>query len=133
MPDTERKVLAKYRMERAQKCLNSADNLLSMEDYLAVLNRSYYAIFHAVRSILALDGIDRKKHSGVISYFQQNYVKTEIFNKEFSRIVQEAFEVRQEADYEDFYVISKEEVEIQMSNAKKFVDAVEEYLKNIIC
>ena len=68
----------------------------------------------------------------MIAYFQQNYVKTGIFDKEYSTIVQDAFEVRQESDYEDFYIVSKEEVEIQMSNAKKFVDAVEEYLKNII-
>lgn len=41
--------------------------------------------------------------------------------------------MRQESDYEDFYVISKEEVEIQMSNAKKFVNAVEDFLQNVIC
>lgn len=132
MPDTERKVLAKYRMERAQECLNSADNLLSMEDNLAVLNRSYYAIFHAVRSILALDGIDRKKHSGVISCFQQNYVKTGMFDKKYSGIVQDAFEVRQESDYEDFYVISKEEAIIQLENAKEFIDVVKLYIESNI-
>ena len=132
MPDVERKSLAKYRMERAQKCLKSADNLLTMEDYLAVLNRSYYAIFHAVRAILALDGIDRKKHSGVISCFQQNYVKTGMFDKKYSSIVQDAFEVRQESDYEDFYVISKEEAVIQLENAKEFICVVKQYIENII-
>lgn len=132
MPDVEGKSLAKYRMERAQKCLKSADNLLTMEDYLAVLNRSYYAIFHAVRAILALDGIDRKKHSGVISCFQQNYVKTGMFDKKYSSIVQDAFEVRQESDYEDFYVISKEEAVIQLENAKEFICVVKQYIENII-
>ena len=97
-----------------------------------MLNRSYYAIFNAIRAIFAIDSVDRRKHSGVIACFQQNYVKTGIFDKEYSRIVQDAFEVRQESDYEDFYVISKEEVEIQMSNAKRFVDAAEEYLQNIL-
>lgn len=64
-------------------------------------------------------------------YFQQNYVKTEIFDKEFSRIVQEAFEVRQESDYEDFYVISKEDAITQYENAKKFVTAAEEYIHSL--
>ena len=132
MPDKNCSDLAKYRIEKAKACLQTADVVYSTEDYLAVLNRSYYAIFNAIRAIFAIDSVDRRKHSGVIAYFQQNYVKTGIFDKEYSTIVQDAFEVRQESDYEDFYIVSKEEVEIQMSNAKKFVDAVEEYLKNII-
>ena len=132
MPDIERKSLAKYRMERARECLKSADNLLTMGDYLAVLNRSYYAIFHAVRAILALDGIDRKKHSGVISCFQQNCVKTGMFDKKYSNIVQDAFEVRQESDYEDFYVISKEEAVVQLENAKQFIAVVTSYVENIL-
>ena len=80
---------------------------------------------------MAVDGVDRRKHSGVIAYFQQHYVKTGIFSKEYSTIVQDAFEVRQESDYEDFYVISKEEAEIQLANAGKFVETVDRYLQNI--
>ncbi len=76
--------------------------------------------------------MDRKKHSGVISYFQQNYVKSGRFDKEFSRIVQEAFEVIQESDYEDFFVISKEEVITQYENAQKFVAEVERYIRSMI-
>ena len=102
MPDIERKSLAKYRMERARECLKSADNLLTMGDYLAVLNRSYYAIFHAVRAVMALDGEDRKKHSGVIAYFLENYIKNGLFDKEYSYIIKNAFQVRQESDYDDF-------------------------------
>ena len=44
-------------------------------------NRSYYAIFHAIRSVNALDGFDSSKHSGVISHFNQEYVKTGMFEK----------------------------------------------------
>ncbi len=101
----DRQVLAKYRIGKAEECLSSADALIEMEDYLAVLNRSYYAIFHAVRATLTLDGVDREKHSGVISFFLQNYVKIGVFDKKYSGIAQEAFEVRQESDYEDFYVV----------------------------
>ncbi len=129
MLNEDKKALAKYRLERANVCLHSAEELISMEDYLATLNRSYYAIFHAVRAILALDGEDRRKHSGVISYFQQNYVKTGIFDKKYSGMVQEAFEVRQESDYEDFYVVSKEDSVKQFENAKQLVSTIKEYVE----
>ena len=32
------------------------------------------------RLILALDGVDFKKHAGVISYFQREYVKSGVFD-----------------------------------------------------
>ena len=132
MLDNSRIDLAKYRVEKAKECLREAEYLFKPEGFSSILNRAYYAIFHAVRAIFAIDGIDRKKHSDVISYFQQNYVKTGIFGKEFSRIVQEAFEVRQESDYEDFFVISKDDVVTQYENATKFVAEVEKYINSII-
>ena len=131
MLDKSRIDLAKYRLEKAKECLSAASYLLEPEEYLTILNRAYYAIFHAIRAVFAIEGVDRKKHSGVISYFQQNYVKTGIFDKEFSRIVQEAFEVRQESDYEDFFVISKEDATTQFENAKRFVAEVEKYVNSL--
>ena len=37
-------------------------------------------------------------------------------------------EIRQGSDYDDFYLISKEEVEEQLHNAEQFVRIVETYL-----
>lgn len=38
------------------------------------------------------------------------------------------FEIRSNSDYDDFYVISVEEVNEQIGNAIKFCDVVEAYL-----
>jgi len=59
---------------------------------------------------LVLDGLDFSKHSGVMSYFQKNYVKTGIFGKVYSKILTESFEIRSESDYDDYFCISKEDV-----------------------
>ena len=132
MLDRERADLAQYRLERARECLKTADVLYEIEDFMAAANRSYYAIFHAVRAVLALDGVDRKKHSGVIAYFQEHYIKTEKFDKQYSFILKNSFLVRQESDYEDFYIISKDEVKQQMDDAKQFVAEIEHYLSQLI-
>lgn len=81
---------------------------------------------------MALDGEDRKKHSGVVAYFQENYIKNGIFDKEYSYIIKNAFQVRQESDYDDFCIISKEDVIEQIDNAEKFIISVEKYVKEII-
>ena len=123
--------LSKYRLEKSKNDLDSAKKTfeLGMNDTAA--NRSYYAIFHAARAVLALDGKDYKKHSGVISSFRKDYIKTEIFNKRMSDIIKNAFDLRTESDYEDFYILSKEDVKEQVKDAEYFVESIEKYLTEI--
>ena len=122
--------LARYRLEKAINCIKVAKLNLD-NNYLAdSANRSYYAIFHAARAVLALDGVDRKRHSGVISYFLENYIKTKVFDIELSRIIQDAFDIRQDSDYEDFYIISRDDAAEQLQNAEKFCDVIKNYINS---
>lgn len=106
--------LSRYRMEQSKQCIKSAKALVDIEDYKGAANRSYYAIFHAMRSVLALDKKDFSKHSGVNAYFRKEYIKTKVFDAELSYII-DAFQVRSDSDYDDFYVISKTDVLEQIS------------------
>ena len=45
-----------------------------------------------------------------------------------SKIAGEAFQIRSDSDYEDFYIVSYEEVTEQYNNAVRFVEAIEEYI-----
>lgn len=127
--DKEAFTLAEYRIRQAEQCLNSAKILCQAEDYRGAANRSYYAIFHAMRSVLALESKDFAKHSGVSSYFRKEYIKSGIFPIEMSDYITSAFEARSDSDYDDFYVISKSEVDVQIENAEKFCQAVKDYLE----
>ncbi len=124
--------LSQYRMDQAKRCIRSAKVLAEDEDYKGAANRSYYAIFHCMRSVLALESIDFSKHSGVSAYFRKEYIKTGIFDIELSDIIKEAFDVRSDSDYDDYYLISKEEVLEQIGNAEIFYQKVNEYLKQKI-
>jgi len=91
-------------------------------------NRSYYCIFNAMRAVLSLDRFDSKRHSGVISAFRKDYIRTGVFPVEFSTIIDKAFEIRLESDYEAFYIVSKSDVAAQVENAEIFLEAVEKYV-----
>ena len=80
-------ILSKVRVEHSQDALEEAELLFRAEKYKGAANRSYYAVFHAMRAVLALDGYDSKKHSGVISEFRKLYIKTKIFSNDISNIV----------------------------------------------
>ena len=122
--------LAEYRIEQAKECLSVAEMMVGKSAKSSV-NRSYYCIFHAMRAVLAFDHFDSNKHSGIISAFRQKYIKTEIFAASFSRIIGDAFEVRNDSDYEDFMDISETQAVQQIENAKLFLGAVEKYLSRM--
>ena len=129
MYNKELRDLALYRLEKAKSDLNASKKTLELEMYDTAANRSYYAIFHAARAVLALDGEDYKKHSGVISNFQKNYIKTGVLEKNLSNIIKLAFDIRNECDYEDFYIISRDDVIRQVAEAGIFLSHIEEYLE----
>jgi uncharacterized protein (UPF0332 family) len=58
---------------------------------LTVLITVYLTLCAAVQ---ALDRFDSRKHSGVIDNFRKNYIRTNIFSREFSDIIGSAFDVR---------------------------------------
>ena len=124
----EKKALSNARFEHATECLDAAKSLLISSNYKSAANRSYYAIFHAMRAVLAFDEIDMKHHSGVISEFRKLYIKTNIFDVKLSQIISLLFDIRTESDYDDFFIISKSEVEEQIKNAEYFLKEIEKYL-----
>ena len=121
--------LSAYRFGRAKEELQTAELLFQNASFRSSINRSYYAIFHAIRSVNALDGFDSSKHSGVISHFNQEYVKTGVFEKEASKIIRNASALREQADYEDFYKATQEEAADVLEQASKFISAVGGYLR----
>ena len=86
--------LSNHRLKKAEEALSDAKMLVDAERYSAAANRSYYAIFYAIRAVLALDGIDRKHHSAVIAEFRKLYIKTGVFDSSLSDIIGEEFPTR---------------------------------------
>lgn len=124
------KELAGYRLARAWEMLSASEGNLKIGQYKTSLNRSYYAVFHAMRSANALKNFDSSKHSGVIAYFTKEYLKTEILDRSLAAIIKESSLCREKSDYDDFYVAGRTEAEEQLKNAKYFVQQVEKYVSS---
>ena len=120
--------LVKYRLSNAKEKLESARLLLDAQHYKDSIGRSYYAIFTSVRAVLARDKVDFSKHSGFIAYFQKEYLKTNIFDRKYSKYLQGAFQIRNSCDYDDFFIVSKKEAEEQYKKAEEMYNVIYEYL-----
>ncbi|MCI9329973.1 HEPN domain-containing protein [Schaedlerella sp.] len=122
-----KKDLCLYRIQTAKESLKSAKILLAAEEYKGSNNRAYYAIFHAINAVHALNGKSFKRHKDAIGNFNKDYVKTEIFPREIGRKIGEAEEIRHASDYDDFYIAIREETERQVMVAEEFLRLVERY------
>lgn len=129
MDDETIEGFAKYRLSKAKETVNTAEMIFNqLSDYTSANNRAYYAIFYAIRAVLALEQIDFKKHKDVIAYFNKNYVNTEIFPRNIGRKIAHAQKIREDSDYDDEYRPSYEKTKQQIDTAKELIGLVEIYI-----
>ena len=122
--------LANYRLDRAKEDLTLATEAFGRKELKLANNRAYYSIFHSMRAILALESKDFKKHSAVIAYFNQYYIKTKLFPANLHELISNAEEVRNASDYNDFYIASAEKTKEQIDSAKLILALIETYINN---
>lgn len=115
------KDLAMYRLSSAEERLKAARLLLERQMYADSVSRSYYAVFQAARAVLATKELDSRKHSGIIGLFNQQFVKTGILPKDYGKILKSAKDLRQAGDYDDFFLVSREEALSAVENASRFI------------
>ena len=122
------KTLSRYRLDRAKEDLEAAKGNYQLEFYKVAINRSYYAIFHAIRAVNIWDGFDAAKHSSVIAHFNQFYVHEGKFDRNTYKLIDSAYRIREKCDYSDLFIASKEDAERQIENADEFIKRVEKFL-----
>ena len=122
--------LVNHRLISAKERLESAKLLLDNKNYKDSIGRSYYAMFSAVRALLALDGKDYSKHTGVIAYFQKNYIKTGLFEKKYSKYLSQAFQIRNNTDYADFFIAPEADAIEQYEKAVELCSVIENYVSS---
>ena len=120
--------MSKYRLEQAKDDLDTAKLLIEAEKYKAANNRAYYACYHAINSILAIEQVAFKRHKDTLAYFNKNYVHTGEFPNDIGHRISRLQMIRHKSDYDTFYVASKEVTQQQIQTAEDVIRLVEDYL-----
>jgi len=118
------KRLVLYRLRRARETLEDARILADSCRWNPCVNRLYYACFYAVSALLLREGLSSSKHTGIRSFFNQHFVKTNKVAKEKARIFNDLFERRQEGDYMDFVSFEETQVRPWIAQAEQFVENI---------
>jgi uncharacterized protein (UPF0332 family) len=123
--------LVRYRLEQAIETLREASLLLDQNAWRGAQNRAYYAMFYAVLGLLATRQLGSSKHSGVLGLFDREFVKPGLLPRALSRSLRLAFNRRQSWDYGEVAELDPEEISETVKEAKLFVRAIEEFLREI--
>jgi len=118
-----------HMLDKSQRAISAAKTHLAEGDYDFASSRAYYAVFYLLQAALLTKDLTFSKHSAVISAFNQHFVKTGAFPKEFGRKIDRLFRDRQIGDYDYELAISDEEAQEDVTDAEKIANLLEEWLK----
>ena len=121
--------LSEKRLEKARREYEGATFNKEAGFFDIANTRAYYAVFHSIRAVLALDGIDFKTHGQAIGYFNKNYVNAGLVDRSLGEVIKGASKSRNNSDYEDYYISTLDEAEKNIDGAKRFLAAVEKHIE----
>jgi uncharacterized protein len=128
--DDKKKALAQYRLQQAAESLEEARYLLTGGKSLrSVVNRIYYGMFYAVLALLIYEPYTSSKHTGVIAFFNQRFVKGKVFTESMGRSINKAFELRQRGDYREYFELTRDQVEPLLEEGGQFLLSIKTYLE----
>jgi uncharacterized protein (UPF0332 family) len=116
-------------IKKAIRSIKAAKRLIGDEDYDFASSRLYYAVYYAMEAVLLTKNLTSSKHTGIISQFNQFFVKEGIFPKNFSKIISRLFRERQVGDYGFYIDITEEEILEDVKSSENFLEKIKEYLK----
>jgi uncharacterized protein (UPF0332 family) len=118
-------------LERAEDALENSVYSLHGGFTLGTVNRAYYTMFYCMSALLATKGIHAKTHQDIRAKFGELFIKNSIFPTIIAKYIGNAFDLRQEADYDFEAIITEDEAKVLVENAREFYNLTKEYLEKI--
>ena len=128
LTDDDKKILTKLHLEKAHACLLDGEQLVAMDSISAAANRFYYAVFHAIHALFVANGINSRSHHGTNAQFHQHFIKTGLIDPKFGHFIAVMENMREKADYDVIYDVSREDLEALKPLAYELVNQIEQIL-----
>ena len=113
---------------RADQAAREADLLFANGYTVGAVSRLYYWLFHTVRGLLLVEGLQPRSHEGALRLFSLHFVKTGLFAADDGHIFARLMKYRQEADYNASYVFGQSDYPEFKKDADKLCSKIHRYL-----
>ena len=110
LSDDERRIMVELEMERAEKITEQFETLRKQQYWDTLVNRMYYAIFHAVSALMIHNAISIHTHRGALNAFNKEFVRTGVFSEEEGHLFSKLEGMRERGDYNCFVDATEEEI-----------------------
>jgi len=115
-------------LRKAHESIGAARLLTEGGFPAAATSRAYYAMFYAAEALLQNLGKRFASHGAVISAYGREFAATKLMDSKFHRYLLNAYQRRQQADYDALAEIASEEATEQICRAEEFLNVVESRL-----
>ena len=110
LSDEERRIMVELEIERAEKITEQFETLREQQYWDTLVNRMYYAAFHAVSALLIHNALQVHTHRGALSVFNKEFVRTGVFTAEEGHLFSKLEGLRERGDYNCFVDATEDEV-----------------------
>jgi uncharacterized protein (UPF0332 family) len=121
--------LIKYRLEQARDTIEVVELLIKNDKLSSAINRIYYGMFYSLLALALQFNFETSKHQQLIGWFNKEFIRTGLIEKEFGRILRDAFENRTSGDYDSFVIFEQAEVLLLFSDMKSFIEQIEVFIR----
>lgn len=123
--------LAIARIFRAGDLLDEAQMLLNVGRYKSANNRAFYSVEKTMKALLTMEQVNSDTHTGILMQFNMHFIKEEKgkFEKGDYKKAASVERIRNNSDYDDFYIADKEECVNVVNISKEFYLKALEYMK----
>lgn len=121
--------LIRYRLDQARETIDVVDLLIKNNKLSPAVNRIYYGMFYSILALALQFNFETSKHQQLIGWFNKEFIRTGLIEKEFGRILRDAYENRTSGDYDSFVIFDQAEVLLLYSDMKSFIEKIEIFIR----
>ncbi len=128
LSDAERKSLIENYIQKSLATIDQVHFLIENSQFSLAVNRIYYGIYYILSALALKNNFITSKHAQLIGWFNKMFIKENIIDKKYSKLIQKAFDNRMEGDYDVYANFIKDEVEQSFEEMKEVVSEIRKFL-----
>ena len=129
LSDQDRELLIQHHVDKSSESICQVRFLIENNQLSLAVNRIYYGIYYILSALAIKNRFKTSKHEQLIGWFNKIYVKGNLIDRTYGRIIRRFYENRMEGDYNVFSEFSQEEVE---ESFKEMQDTIAEIRRLLI-
>jgi len=122
--------MVNHRLEKARDTITEVKSIITMNSWCFVADRLYYACYYAVTALLIKNGHLAYKHNEVFAILRKYFVQEGILSKEYYKLYQALFEIKQKDDCCEVIVLKEEDIIPLIQPAENFIAEIEKLIND---